>query len=200
LTREELATNLAEIITAAKANPHNEAYAAIMSIEFAESLLSALTPDGAAGPVAEVSLGYFNATERRHVQKILTDEPLPLGTTLYAHPPARAQEWIAVGERLPEVKKGRVEQLWVCAERKHNGKRYVFTHEYANLPDEEGADWMLDGPDGDLVPLVGWCKKGIDSAGDEFYMPDDQDGEIIAWMPMEKPAPPTGSQNTGGER
>jgi hypothetical protein len=119
-------------------------------------------------------------------------------TTDDAHPPARAQEWIAVGERLPEVKKGRVEQFWVCAERKHNGKRYVFTHEYANLPDEEGADWMLNGPDGDLMPLVGWCKEGVDSAGDPFYMPDDQDGEIIAWMPMEKPAPPTGSQNTGG--
>lgn len=99
--------------------------------------------------------------------------------------------WIPVSERLPEVALGDEELLWVCALRKHNGKKYVFALHWVNRPHTEGDDsehdWEICNEDGDPMNCVGWHKVGCNSNYDEFFMAVEEPEEIIAWMPMTKP-------------
>lgn len=99
--------------------------------------------------------------------------------------------WIPVSERLPEVALGDEELLWVCALRKHNGKKYVFALHWVNRPHTEGDDsehdWEISNEDGVPMNCVGWHKVGCNSNYDKFFMAVESPEEIIAWMPMTKP-------------
>lgn len=103
--------------------------------------------------------------------------------------------WVQTSERVPEVKLGDEEQFWVCAQRKHNGKRYVFPLYYVNKPakDAQGepTEWAVESSYGDDdCDAVGWFHIGPSEAYDEFYQSADDDKEVIAWTPMVKPEAP----------
>lgn len=117
---------------------------------------------------------------------------------LVAAAPASARSetlhWIPVGERLPEVPLGDEERFWVCAHRKHNGKRYVYPLWWVNKPSidprtNEAADWALDSEFDGALDAIGWHEIGPSESFDEFYKGADDANEIIAWMPMQKPEP-----------
>lgn len=114
-----------------------------------------------------------------------------------AAPASPGMQWVSVTERSPFVPLGKEKQFWVCAERQ-NGKRYVYTLWFVNKPVvdvNDPPDWAVNNEDYDAIDCVGWHEVGANSSFDEFYLPAQQEHEIIAWMPMVKPNPPlTASQ------
>lgn len=106
---------------------------------------------------------------------------------------ARAMpHWHPVSER-PEVKLGTEQLCWVAAKRE-SGKVYVYESWWVNRPvsEEENVEygWEVQNEDGDALHCVGWHKMGANSSYDEFFMAEENVEQIIAWMPVEKPAPP----------
>lgn len=134
--------------------------------------------------------GELEGAERRMLKKCRK----AVMTALRSAKPAAAAEWILCSEREPEVKLGREELFWVCAARKHNGKRYVYAQWWVNRPydsestgNDEPPDWVLEDEDAGPLNLVGWCDIGCNSTHDEFFVQTQNPEEIIAWMPMQKP-------------
>jgi len=120
-----------------------------------------------------------------------------------------AGKWIPIAERLPEATLGSEVMVWVCVQRK-NGKRYVFESWWVNRPyDEKDADppdWVITNEYTDEpMNCVGWHKVGANSNYDEFFIAEESPEEIIAWMPVSKPAaltpvPDAAQTEDGGEK
>ncbi len=98
-------------------------------------------------------------------------------------------DWVAVGERLPDVKAGDYTYLYVAIKRAHDGETYVMPCAYLNAKlllsedddtDEEGTK-----------PFTGWHQEYNDNAEyDNCFMPVETQGDIVThWKP--KPAPPS---------
>ncbi len=101
--------------------------------------------------------------------------------------------WKPSSER-PDVKLGTEQLCWVAAKRE-NGKVYVYESWWVNRPvsEEENVEygWEVQNEDGDPLHCVGWHRMGANSSYDEFFMPEENAAQIIAWMPITKPSAPT---------
>jgi hypothetical protein len=97
--------------------------------------------------------------------------------------PVHESPWIPVSERLPDVPEGDEQEVIVCVQRAHNGKRYVFSARYLNK-------FPLFCGDEEPLLATGWHDVKEHADYDGWYEPlslSDGD-EIVGWQPL-PPAP-----------
>lgn len=128
----------------------------------------------------EVVIGYARPL-------IFADAPLPDTVSV-------PDAWIAVGDGLPDVPRGKDMFCWVCV-KLDSGKLCVYECYYVNRPVDEDADgrehgWEITDEDGDPLDAVGWFNVGCNTSYDDFYMADQNADKIIAWQEIPKPAAP----------
>lgn len=135
------------------------------------------------------SLGFMERTRMKDEYRLRKPAAWKRAREALAGTTASAgASWIACGERMPEAPLGKDQMVWVCAERA-DGRRYVYPLWWVNRPLQEGASWEIEDENGDPMNCVGWHTLGCNSSYDEFFMPEEHPQQIVAWMPIEKPAP-----------
>jgi len=122
-----------------------------------------------------------------------SDSLLMFQDEAYAMGRARGQKdgpaWIAVADRLPDVKEGEEEEVIVCVRRASNGKSYVFAARFLNQYPLH-SEWNPDADDEGMFLATGWHDVKESADYDGLYSPliDTEGDEVTHWMPL--PAAP----------